>query len=317
MKKIQNITMVYSGDDWDREIPYKNHHTREYYETTLPLFEESGFRFYKVAARWYDEEKGVFKKAWEFKNGKWLKINKNIKPDIYWDATETIKFYNRYRLLSEIKNKIPVINNPHFRYIMSNKIFQYSLFKKSMSPTWAIHNKTELTKYIKKAKGNKVVIKPIYGHAGNGVMVDLKTKILKTKIKYPILLQEFINGENGIPGSKEKNFSDLRIVFVNHKPIYANSRTAHNSYITNCHAGGVAKEFSLEKVPKNVWNAAKQIQENIKQFDGCHYSLDFLFTKTGKPVLVELNCKPGVDLLNRIGNLKIKKKYLDALLTSI
>ncbi len=309
--------MVYSGDDWDSETPYKNLDTKKYYESTLPLFENKGFKFYKVSARWYDEKKDTFKKAWKFDNGTWTKTNKSIKPDIYWDATETIKFYNRYKLLSEIKNKIPVINNPHFRYIMSNKVFQYAIFKKFMSPTWIVHSKAELKKHIRKTKGDIAVIKPIYGHGGNGVVVENKSKILKKRIEYPVLLQEFINGEDGIPGRKEKAFSDLRIVFVNHKPIYANTRTAHGNYITNFHAGGIAREFPLKQIPKKTWVSIKKIQEKIKHFDNCHYSLDFLFTKTGKPVLVELNCKPGVDLLNKIGNLKTNKKYLEALLKSI
>jgi len=56
---------------------------------------------------------------------------------------------------------------------------------------------------------------------------------------------------------------------------------------------------------------SKQISKKLSAFSEAHYSLDFIFTNTGKPVLVELNTTPGVDLLHIVGDEKLKQKNFD------
>ncbi len=130
------------------------------------------------------------------------------------------------------------------------------------------------------------------------------------------MVQEFIISEKGIPGfSKKKEVADLRLVFMHHKLSYALSRIAkRGSLFTNLHQGASGVLVPEKFIPQGVWEITRKIIKKLEIFPKAQYSLDFIFSNSGKAYLVEMNTTPGIDLVTTLGNEKIKKECFESII---
>lgn len=307
----KNIVTVYYGDDWKKKVPLESAPpTRESFEDWHERGLKHGIAMYRGSIRWYDEKKGTFKKAWAYRDKKWIKIKKPIKPDMIFDKIMGKRNYQLFDFKLRVSNKVKFFNSPLFRVAVDSKLTQYLILEEFMPKSLLATNKKHLVEAVRKINTDKVVVKPFHGSGGFGIKIGKKNEVLKSRFKYPVFVQEFIKSEKGIPGfSKKKEVADLRMIYVNHKLIYALSRIAkRGSLFTNFHQGAVAVLVPQKKIPKAVKEMAKKIVNKLSVFPEANYSLDFIFTNSGKPFLVEMNTTPGFDLLHIVGDEKIKEK---------
>ena len=102
---------------------------------------------------------------------------------------------------------------------------------------------------------------------------------------------------------------------MNHKLSYALSRVAKKgSLFTNLHQGASGIIVPEKFIPKDVNKIAKRIIEKLKMFPKAQYSLDFIFSNSGKAYLVEMNTTPGIDLVTTLGDEKIKRESFEAII---
>lgn len=315
-KKAKSIVVIYWGDDWNKKIPIENEASRHAFEEWHKMGLKKNIKMFRASLKWYDPKKNVFRKAWAFRNGKWIKIKQAIKSDLVYDKVagkyDAISFDKKMRLSVKVK----MFNNPLFRLIVNNKLSQYAIFGEFMPKSFIAMNKGDLTKAFSKIKSKKIVIKPLYGSGGKGIIIDEKDEAIRRKYNYPVLVQEFIISEKGIPGfSKKKEISDLRLVYMNHKVSYALSRIAkEGSLFTNFHQGASGVLVPEKYIPKNAAFIAKKIIKKLEMFTKAQYSLDFIFSNSGKAYLVEMNTTPGIDLVTALGNEKVKKECFEEII---
>ena len=314
---MKNFFVIYDGDDWGVDTPMNYEMTRRAFEKWNVMALKKDVAMFRACTDWYDAKKNVFKKAWAFRDGKWQKIESLIKPDLIYDKTSGNRQYNLFPLKSIMGSKCRVFNDPLFRIIFNNKLTQYILFSQYMPISFLASDKKELDDVLKKIPSEKAVVKPLNGSGGYGIVIDSKDAILKSNssIAYPVLVQQFIEG-GGIPGFLgEDNLADLRIVFMHHQPKYALSRIAKKgSLFTNMHQGATGVSVPLEKIPDNINKIIKGIVEKLNIFPKAQYSLDFFFSKEGKPYLIEMNTTPGVCLIEAMGNDKLQEESLNDIL---
>ncbi|MFA5871782.1 MAG: YheC/YheD family protein [Parcubacteria group bacterium] len=311
MKEAKKIIVVYYGSDWKRKVPLGDAvSTRVSFEDWHERGLECGVGLYRASIGWYDAKKNVFTKSWAYRNKRWLKITKPVKPDLIFDKIMGKRDYALYDYKMETSKKVKWFNSPLFRTIADNKLNQYLLFKEFMPTTYLATSQKEYSESIKKIKSKKAVIKPFYGSGGFGIVIDEKKNVIKLKATFPVLVQEFVKSNYGIPGfSKNMEIADLRMVYMNHKLIYALSRIAKKgSLFTNFHQGATAVLVPEVKIPKIAKDTARKIVEKLSIFPEANYSLDFVFDNSGKPVLMEMNTTPGFDLLHIVGDERIKDK---------
>lgn len=320
-KRQKTIVVIYSGDDWKEKQPSMSDDSRHAFEYWHTHGLGHGVAVYRACIKWYNEEKHHFTKTWCFRDGAWKKVKGPIVPDMVYDKVASKHDYALHELKLRMAKHTKMFNHPDFRILCGNKLSQYLLFSPFMPISFMVHTREELKKALSKIKVERAVLKPVYGSGGVGITIDTKEKIMKKKLIFPLLLQEFIDGSNGIPGNKKKALMDLRIVFVNHKPIYALSRTAKkNSFFTNFNQGAQTEIVPLRNIPSSVNAITKKIQHTLRVFPECQYCLDFIFTKKGKPVLMEMNTMPGLpglDLAHLPKNEQIKKASLLSILSLV
>lgn len=306
----KKIVVIYKDSDWKRKIPFDSVPTRESFQDWHERGITKGIEFYRASISWFDAKKCHFTRAWAYRNKRWIKINSAVKPDLIFDKLAGKNDYSMFDYKIELSRKTKIFNHPLFRTMLDNKLAQYLIFKEFMADSFLVTNQKEFIDAIKKIKSSKVVIKPLYGSGGFGIKIEEKNKAGKLKNIFPVMLQEFISSNKGIPGFSRKNeVADLRMIFINHKLIYALSRIAKSgSLFTNFHQGATAILVPVKYIPRSALKMTAKIISKLKLFPEAHYSLDFMFTDSGKPILIEMNTTPGFDLLHVVGDEKIKEK---------
>lgn len=308
---MKKIVVIYNEDDWNKKVPFESVPTRESFEDWHERGFRNGIEMYRANIDWYDKKTCTFKKSWAYRDKKWLKITTPIRADLIFDKLAGKYDYSMFDFKMSIYKDTKIFNHPLFRTMLDNKLAQYLCLSDFMPKSFLAINQKELASVFKKIKSSKAVVKPLYGSGGFGIIIKEKNKINLAEIEFPVLVQEFIKSEKGIPGfSKKDEISDLRIIFINHKIIYALSRIAkQGSLFTNFHQGATAILVPEKKIPLTIRNLVKKIQTKLSVYSEANYSLDFIFTNSGKPLLVEMNTTPGFDLLNIVGDEKIKERH--------
>lgn len=300
----KKLVVIYSGDDWSREAPDTGSVL-----TTAALAEwcEFGLKnkinVYRAEINWYDVSKNGFTRGWTNIDGRWQKISQLIIPDLVFDKTAGSQGGALLELKLKIAQQCQVLNHPFFRSTLGNKAAQYLFLREFIPRSYLVSNSKELKGACSQIRSRKIVVKPLFGSGGSGIVIDTPIEIFKTEIKYPVLVQEFKENTKGVPGfSKKSGLADLRLIFSNRRLIYALSRRAKpTSLFTNIHRGAKAQKISLDLVPLSTLAIADDISRRLLLFPYSFYTLDFIFDDQEKPWLMELNTSPGLDIVYLTG----------------
>ena len=174
--------------------------------------------------------------------------------------------------------------------------------------TYVSKNKEYLKSIIDDSKMDKMILKPLNGYGGSGVIVLEKS----ARQNIASLLDFYING------SSEKNYvilqeyiegaekGDIRVLMLNGVPIGAMKRIPGKDEIrSNVHAGGQVAKHTLTKQERLICN---QIGPRLVK-DGLYFAgIDIIGNK-----LVEINVLSpgGIVNINRLNKARLQKKILD------
>ena len=275
----------------------KNNINRKYkacYEFFYWLCERKGIKAYRASYSWYNYKKNVFEYAWSFeKNNGWRK-NKNVKPDLVYDkARNSPEAFLKKSLIAE-KNKF--LNNLFFSKLIDNKIYCNVLFSNWKKRSFLISNENDFFEKLRKMKTTRVVIKPVVGSGGKGIVIKKKNDLSrKDFLRFRgNLAEEFVDSSAGIPGIM-KGMHDLRLVFINRLLIYAYfRRPAQGKLLANLAQGGVMEIVRKNKLPSSINPLIREIKNKLTAFGNRIYTVDLMFDKNKRPWIIELNSKPGI-----------------------
>ncbi|MDP2762898.1 MAG: ATP-grasp domain-containing protein [Enterobacteriaceae bacterium] len=288
---MRKVLILYRGNNKAKKEDRKRN-----YELLYKMGAEKGIKFYRGNIKHY--QNGKFKIVQSFENNLWIK-KINIKPDIIIDKCVYSSTEKENNIKKEISKKNILINDIYFNRIFSSKFITYSIFSDYMPLTFIAYNRKDLINKIDEIKSEKVVIKPDDGLGGRGVFIIDKNEVKKmtiTKIKFPTIVQEFINSSKGIKGIV-KGVHDLRIIFINHKPVLLYTREpVGKSLVANVSLGGKRNVVDLKRIPKKLEKKYKTILNRLKVFKNVIYSIDFIFNEKQDPFVMEINSPPSFHL---------------------
>ena len=293
MKKVAVLwDERYVSEDLESEL-FTDEKLRETMEYFCKEGQRKGLKIY--VAHFSSYEEGSLRWGYSF-DGEW-NCEKNIKIDLVFD-----KFYfteETKKLKYRIDSEIGIFNQPKFEELCKDKLKLYRKFSGFIPKTV----KADLAgSSLDKLEGEKVVLKPRFGSAGESVQVverdNAKSALEKTdteKVKKGhVLLQEFKDPSHGIPFLGVKGVHDLRIIVVDGEPSYAFIRTPESGYISNVSRGGTIRSVDLDKLPERILSTVEDIDSELSEYVHRIYSVDMLFDKEGTPWVIELNSKPGI-----------------------
>lgn len=219
-----------------------------------------------------------------------------------------------FNFLDSIKEDVFIINAVNGLREANNKIYTAAYYDPNRELIPATHvskNIDYLMRVIKESEDDKMIMKPLDGYGGSGVIVIEKSAMhnIKSLLEFYIdrgdgksnyvIIQDYVEGaEDG----------DVRVLMLNGKPIGAiRRRPAKGDARSNISAGGTVEKYKLTKADKLL---CAKIGDKLVR-DGIYYAgLDLIGGK-----LIEVNVlSPGtITDINKLNNVKIQKKILDYL----
>ncbi len=213
--------------------------------------------------------------------------------------------------LDSIKDHTFIVNDIDGLRMANNKLYPASFEdpKNEIIPvTHVSKSKNYLKEVIKNSKKDKMILKPLDGFGGSGVIVLEKdaTQNINSLLDFYIsgkrdgnyvIVQEFIEGaEEG----------DTRVLVLNGEPIGAYKRIpAHDDIRSNIKAGGSAKKHTLTKQEKLI---CKKIGPKLVA-DGLYFvGLDII---KGKLIEINVVSPGGITRINQFNRTKIQAKVID------
>jgi len=213
--------------------------------------------------------------------------------------------------LDSIKDDVFIINAVDGLREANNKIYTAAYFDPERELIPATHvskNIDYLLRIIKESENDKMIMKPLDGYGGSGVIIIEKSAMQnirslldfyinkdKNNSSY-VILQEYVEGaEEG----------DVRILMLNGQPIGAlRRRPVKGDVRSNISAGGSVEKYKLTTADKIL---CQKIGEKLVR-DGIYYAgLDLI---NGK--LIEVNVmSPGtITDINKLNKVKLQEKIL-------
>ena len=185
----------------------------------------------------------------------------------------------------EENTNIEVINPRRSVEVCQNKYLTYKLLREYM-PTSILVSQDNLqdVEYLIEDRGFKfpLVVKPVYGGYGNGVlklekMDDLKDFLIKhySRNSNNLIIQEYIPYRH-----------DLRVFVIDNRVVCAMDRIPKNDWRANCSLGAETKRFYIEgDVEDLVLKCVKRVGAHI-------VGVDVLIDRKDNPYILEMNITP-------------------------
>ncbi|TXE15107.1 glutathione synthase [Seonamhaeicola algicola] len=218
--------------------------------------------------------------------------------------------------LDSVKDDVFVMNSLEGLREANNKLYTAAFGDAHSNIIPATHvskSKNYLIRQIKESKSDKMILKPLNGYGGSGVILIEKSAMSNINslldfyitnrdgTKNYVILQDYIEGADK---------GDVRILLLNGEPIGAMKRVPgsedHRSNIT---AGGSVQRHTLSKEEKAL---CKQIGPKLVN-DGLYFvGIDVI---GGKLVEVNVMSPGGITYINKVYKLKtkIEEKVVDFL----
>ena len=287
----KTITVYFSESD-ERDYFLDEEYEKCYLELSLEI-EKQGSKLYFTGGNDSYNSNGNFNNSWSFNNDNELVENGRLQSSVIFVKSNQLPF--------ESDSGLKFVNESWVEDLCNDKFATYSMFKKVSPKTKQVENKKEWLDAIHASPGKMVVSKPVTDSAGNGVIIGLKQDVIDqvADVKFPAIVQRFINTSNGIPGLID-GIHDFRVLVLNGKIMYSYTRqpAKDGEYRANVALGGVMNIINNSEIPESALNLVKKVVKKIEEVGAVNYliAIDMGFTMGGEPKLIELNSKPGFDV---------------------
>ncbi|MDU8887024.1 glutathione synthase [Yeosuana sp. MJ-SS3] len=218
--------------------------------------------------------------------------------------------------LDSVKDDVFIINSLEGMREANNKLYTAAFgdaHSNIIPNTHVSKNKKYLIKQIKESKADKMILKPLNGFGGSGVILIEKSAMsnINSLLDFYItssdgssnyvILQDYIEGADQ---------GDVRILLLNGEPVGAMKRVpGHDDHRSNVSAGGSVQKHNLTKAEAAL---CKQIGPKLVK-DGLYFvGIDVI---GGKLVEVNVMSPGGITYMNKVykSKVKVEEKVIDFL----
>ncbi|ADG13046.1 RimK family alpha-L-glutamate ligase [Methanocaldococcus infernus] len=215
--------------------------------------------------------------------------------------------WHRSDVLKYLANFVPTINKPEVIDICGNKLLTTIYLDKFNFPqpkTLITENENDALLFIEEV--GDVVVKPIFGHGGEGIHkikedmpIASKVSLLRNlkKVNKVLYIQEYINSDR-----------DIRAFFIDNK-IYCMYRYG-KSWKHNVSQGA-------EVEPCKAYEKMKKLVLDIKEKFGLFYGGVDLIEKGNKLLVLEVNATPSWIAISKAHEVNLASILLDNIIKQI
>jgi glutathione synthase/RimK-type ligase-like ATP-grasp enzyme len=268
----KKIAVIWGDALSEGDKPFQKDYQNSDYRIYSEIAEKKSLELLYGHYDWYED--GKLRKAFYWTGNEWEMVF-DVSLDGVFDKfpfneeTESVK--------KALNRDLPVVNDFELEKLCKDKLKSSEEFPEFFPDTTSEEFLEDMIEEY-----GKVIVKPRYGHGGEDVNIVESSEDLKLKDDVEYVIQKFVKASGvPIPGVEGRQH-DLRIVFVNNKPVYTYVRTPKDDdSVSNVAKQGSITYIDLEDVPEKVMNAAREISGRLEGYRPCLFSVDFIVSKPG------------------------------------
>ncbi|KKQ30084.1 MAG: hypothetical protein US68_C0012G0023 [Candidatus Shapirobacteria bacterium GW2011_GWE1_38_10] len=312
--------------------PFQKTSSSESYSVVYGYFMEICSRFGLKAAFTTSKDivgPGTCSSFWQFKNNKWLKVNRPCFSTLIFDkfSPKRIGVKTRRDLLFS-KAEIKPFNDPDLFNLFFDKQKTYEKLSKYAIPTISL-GEGNTSASVEKAClalnklldqhpdsgdfGTDIIMKDRFGAGGRHIFKfksGQPKKMLAAMERNPkvsYIIQPFALFDKGFSYQKCFASTDIRLIYLKGEIVQSYIRVAKSGdFRCNEHRGGLLTYLSTDELPKALVAKsgliAKLLNKNCSLF-----TLDFIMSNSGNAYFLEGNTGPGLDW-----NMSLKRNEIEA-----
>ena len=211
--------------------------------------------------------------------------------------------------LDSVRSDTFIMNDIDGLRLANNKLYTASLHDPNnefIPVTHVSKNRDYLLKVLQESEGERMIMKPLNGFGGSGVIMVEKSASTSVRSlldfyinddKNYVILQDYVEGAHE---------GDVRILMLNGEPVGAMKRVpAEGDVRSNIHAGGKEVKHTLTRQEKRL---CRHIGPKLVR-DGLYFvGLDLI---NGKLIEVNVLSPGGITRINRLNRTKLQKPIID------
>lgn len=214
--------------------------------------------------------------------------------------------------LDSVKNDVFIVNDVDGLRLANNKLYTAAFYDPNneiIPKTYVSKNINYLKSVIQESDTEKMIMKPLNGYGGSGVILLEKgamhnvNSLLDFYIKGQGEQSNYVILQNYVEGAE---LGDTRVLMLHGEPIGAMRRVpAADDARSNVSAGGKVVKHTLSKAEKRL---CKIVGSKLVQ-DGLYFAgLDLI---GGKLIEVNVLSPGGISYINKLMKIRLQKKVID------
>lgn len=282
-----SVIVTYFGSEGAYSSPLNDSGYLAAYASFFSRLRKEGFTPYIVRG-------DAYQGAMQFSSAYSLS-NEGVITELEHPISADLIFTKSYGILSQLSPSDIVVNPLGIPEVTHDKWKTYQRFSNFMPRTFEI-DASNWNSVISQIKTEKVVLKPLQGYAGNGIVIlpTHSARFEDLPLSVPYLAQEFVDTSGGIPGITPGHH-DLRVIISGKtNPLISFARVPQSGkLIANFAQGGSILPINTADIPQSVQAIAWEVDRSFENLGPRFYAIDFMLEQ-GKPYICELNSQPGL-----------------------
>lgn len=228
----------------------------------------------------------TFKGYWVFDGATFVRRDDEIELDLIYD-----KGY----FVGDERSKL--LNDAEMNRICTDKRATIEMFPDLSPKTIEVNDRARLEAALNDWPSPMAVAKPVDGAEAKGVVIGSPEEVLAADHDFPLLLQQYIDTSEGIPGIVD-GVGDLRTILVDGEIALTYARSAKpGTLISNVSKGGKEIEVLPENRPTDAMKIVMAVDKALTSLSKHRvFCVDLGRDKDGTWYIIELNSKPGLSV---------------------
>ena len=225
---------------------------------------------------------GQFSKSWRLKDGQVIETH-GIQADIVFDKG-----------MFRSDGTVPVLNCPEVTTICTDKYKTFERFREYSPQTYRVDTDAEFHEALAALPGEYGVVKPVDGLEARQVHIGTRPFLAQQARTYPVLIQEFLDSQDGIPGIVS-GVHDFRVALLNGEIVHSIVRTPPpNQWIASTARGAnMSVVEDLDLIPPTILDMVAEIDRHMAPYGDRFYGIDLALVQ-GHPKIIELNSRVSI-----------------------
>ena len=196
-------------------------------------------------------------------------------------------------------NDVAIVNNPGFNVWLKRKDVIANLLPSDLQPFTVVADKSTVMEAINAVSSDRIIIKPVTGHASRGIIFGTKAEIARGLQDVALkdgkyLVSEMVDTSVGVPEMEIEGVHNVRALIIGTDVVYACARLARASSPDILDDPKYHRFYDASVLPTGMQQVLARTQKALSLLPGAAeatYAIDLMRGKNARGEVIDYVCE--------------------------